>query len=141
GPRRPACRPSRRQDRRPRRRLPPPRSRPDPGRAGTPLRMTLPVHAERRGSDRREVRLVVEGCPGVHGAVDWATNLSLDGMRLERRLPLWPGTELELALHLPGGVLRARVVVVAGHPSGTGVRFVALDAAGRNRLAAYLAAE
>ena len=79
---------------------------------------------ERRRAERREVRLVVEGCPGVRGAVDWATNLSLDGVRIERRLPLWAGSELEIVVHLPSGPLRMRAVVIAGHPSGTGVRFI-----------------
>jgi hypothetical protein len=97
--------------------------------------------AERRRSRRLEVRLVVEGCPGLRGGVDWATDLSLEGMRLERRLPVWAGTELELVVRLgpqPDAV-RLRCVVLPGRPSGTGIRFVAPASRELERIAAFLA--
>ena len=101
-----------------------------------------PIAGERRQTDRREVRLVVEGCPGVRGAVDWVTNLSLDGVRIERKLPVWPGSEIEVSIRLPGGHqhLRARAAVVPGHASGTGLRFLELEPLARVLLAELLAA-
>lgn len=88
---------------------------------------------------RREVRLVVEGCPGAAGTVDWATSLSVEGMRLDRRLPVWPDSELALRLHLGDGrePVALRAVVVAGGP-GTAVRFVDVAVEGRARIAAYV---
>ena len=82
---------------------------------------------------------MVQGCPGIRGAVDWATDLSLEGMRLERRLPIWPGTELHLLMHLPGQTDPVAVTakVVAGHPSGTGLCFTTIEGDGRDRLARF----
>jgi len=103
--------------------------------------MSLPLAHERRHCARREVRFLVEGCPGIRGAVDWVTNLSLDGIRIERRLPLWPNSELDIVVHLPGGPLRARAAIVAGHPSGTGMRFLDLGPEDRQRLRDLLDSE
>lgn len=82
---------------------------------------------------------MVEGCPGAAGTVDWATSLSVDGMRLDRRLPVWPDSELALRVHLGDGMspLAVRALVVVGGP-GTGVRFVEVGAEGRARIDAYV---
>jgi hypothetical protein len=95
---------------------------------------------DRRRATRREVSLLVEACTGSPDGVDRATSLSLTGLRIERRLAVAPGSEVEMVVHVPGdrGPLRVRGSVVAGHAGGTGVEFGRLTTRDRLQIAEYL---
>ena len=97
------------------------------------------MRAERRRTSRRPVNLKVEQCTGAVGKALRATNLSIDGLRLDESLSVAPGAVVDMVVHVPGerAPLRVRGTVVdAGR--GTGVEFMRLTTRDRLQIAEFL---
>ena len=60
------------------------------------------MHSERRRTSRHHVRLLVENCADEIGVIDETFNLSIDGLRLKRCLPLDVGSTVNMIVHVPG---------------------------------------
>ena len=103
------------------------------------------VYNPRRGEARAQLRVptrLLAQLRGQSGAQQTSVvhNLSVDGAYLETSRPAAEGSELEIELPLPGGLVRLRACVLSsfapspwrhGLPKGMGVRF--LDAGVRER--------
>ena len=98
---------------------------------------------ERRTSARVSVNLEVEERTAGDLYFQRATNLSITGLYLDGTLPHPPGTQVVLALALPGEPtpvrVRGEVIPPTARPRGMGVKFVSVSAYNRARIAEYLA--